>query len=135
MKMKNEYKRIHGRLLLITGILHLIVTLLPGIFGKQILDFASHGFFNINKGLLAFPLFGGTLDNESFSAFWFFYMVPIMLMLGHLIDNLEQINGFVPRQTAIHFLIVSLIGAYMVPISGMTFFLVPQAVYMLVRSQ
>ena len=133
--MKNGNKRIHGKLLIITGILHLVVTLLPGIFGKQILYFASHGFFNINKGLLGFPLLGGTLDYESFSAFWFFYMVPILIMFGHLIGNIEKNNGSVPRQIALHFLILSLIGAYMVPMSGMTFFLVPQALYMLVRSQ
>lgn len=134
MKVDNKNRRIHGKLLIITGVLHLLVTLLPGVFGKQIMNFASQGFFNINKGLLGFPLLGGIINYESFSAFWFFYMAPILFIVGHLIDNIERINGGVPRKIAYHFLILSLIGAYMVPISGMTFLLVPQAGYMLMKS-
>jgi len=132
--MQIENKRIHGRLLLLTGVFHMFVILLPGICGEQLLEFSNHGFFNISKGLAGFPFFGGSLNYENFAVFWFFYMGPLLLMYGHVIDTIERQNNAIPRQIAINFLIVSLIGAYMMPISGMTFLLIPQASYMLIRS-
>jgi hypothetical protein len=42
-------KKIHGKLLIYTGILHTIITVIPGVFGEQISEFAKKGFFNINK--------------------------------------------------------------------------------------
>ncbi len=133
--MKNKNKRIHGKLLIVTGVVHILVSLLPGVFGEQLLEFANNGFFNISKGIAAFPLCGGTLHYDKFAAFWFFYMGPLLLMYGHLIDTVEQINGNIPRQAAVNLLIVSFIGTYMIPFSGMTILLIPQAIYMLIRSK
>ncbi len=132
--MKQEHKRIHGKLLILTGVFHLIITSLPGVFGKQLLEFSYKGFFNISEGIAGFDFFGGTLNYENFAIFWFLYMGPLLFMYGHVIDTIER-NGLIPRQIAINFLIVSIIGAYMVPASGMTLLLIPQALFMLKRSQ
>ena len=133
MQIKN--KRIHGKLLFATGVLHTLAALLPGVFGEQFLEFFKKGFFSISKGIAAFPLVGGTVNYDTFAAFWFFYAGPFMMLLGHFIDTWEREKGAIPRRSAIYFLLISCIGAYMSPFSGMTILLIPQAIYMLLRSK
>jgi len=132
--MKIPHKRIHGRLLMITGIIHVLLVIMPEVFGEQFYQFSKVLFFNINNGLLDFPLFGGNIKNEDFAAFWFFYAGPLMFMYGHLLDSYEKKNGHIEKNISIVFIIVSLIGSYMIPLSGMTFLLLPQGIYMYLRS-
>jgi len=132
--MKIQPKRIHGRLLMITGIVHILLVVMPGVFGEQFYQFLKDFFFNINNGLLDFPLFGGIIKNQDFAAFWFFYAGPLMFMYGHLLDSYEKKNIQIEKSIPIVFIIVSLIGAYMIPLSGMTFLLLPQGIYMYIRS-
>lgn len=131
--MKNAKKRIHGRLLMATGIAHVMLAILPGVFGEQFYLFANNALFNVSGGLADLPIIGGTMHFEEFSAFWFFYAGPVMFMYGHVIDEIEKLNGCVSRRISRVFLIVSAIGAYMVPLSGMTFLLIPQGIYMYIR--
>ncbi|MDQ7047395.1 MAG: hypothetical protein Q9M39_07160 [Sulfurovum sp.] len=70
MTIKN--KRIHGKLLMITGVVHVLLVIMPGVFGEQFFQFSKNIFFNINNGLLGFPLFGGTINNQELASFWFF---------------------------------------------------------------
>jgi hypothetical protein len=127
-------KRIHGRLLMITGLIHALFGVSSAAFGKQFLVFSKTFFFNINPGLSGFPIMGGTLDYEVISAFFFFYAGPIWIVYGHALDHMEKSAGVIPGAHALGFLIYTLIGVYMVPFSGMTLFLLPQALYMLYRS-
>jgi len=133
--MQTKHKRIHGRLLMVTGVVHVLVVMLPGVFGKQFYEFAKQYFFNINNGLLDFPLFGGEMNNQDFAAFWFFYAGPLMFMYGQVLDSYERVNGYLEKNIALVFLFVACLGAYMIPLSGMTFLLIPQGVYMYLRSK
>ncbi len=118
-----------------TGVGHILLAILPGVFGDQFLQFSHSGFFNISSGAADFSFFGGSLNYEEFAAFWFFYAGPIMFIYGQVVDRIERSEGGVPSAIAKGFLVVSLIGAYMVPLSGMTFVLLPQAIWMVVRSK
>jgi hypothetical protein len=128
-------QRIHGKLLIYTGILHTLFSFIPGIFGEQLVSFAKHGFFNISKGLFEFSLFGGDMRYDVFAAFWFFYIGPVIIFIGILIDHIELIVTYIPRKIIVSFFIISLIGAFMIPISGMTIFLLPQSIYMYLRTK
>lgn len=119
---------------MLTGFLHVCLVILPGVYGEQFLQFSRHYFFNINNGLIDFPLIGGTLHHPEFAAFWFFYAGPLLFIYGQLLDSFEKHNGVIPKRISVGFIIVSLLGAYMIPLSGMTFLLIPQGVYMYVRS-
>ncbi|PLA73798.1 hypothetical protein CYQ88_09255 [Hydrogenovibrio sp. SC-1] len=132
--MQTTNPRIHGRLLMATGIAHVILAILPGVFGDQFLDFSRSWFFNISSGAADFSFFDGTLNYVEFAAFWFFYAGPIMFLYGQAIDRIEKSEGYVSLTIAKTFIAVSLVGAYMVPLSGMTFVLLPQGIYMYVRS-
>jgi len=126
--------RIHGRLLMATGVVHVLLAATPGVFGEQLLAFARRGFFNVSQGLAEFPLLGGAFDYEAFAAVWFFYAGPIMFLYGAALDEVERLQGYVSRRNAGYFIAVSAMGACMVPLSGMTFLLLPQAVYMYRRA-
>jgi hypothetical protein len=133
--MNMENKRIHGRLLMATGFIHILFVLIPGVYGETFYQFMSSSFFNINDGLADFPFIGGTLNHKDFTAFWFFYAGALIFMYGYLLDELEAIHGYVPINQSIAYLIVSGIGAYMIPLSGMTFILMPQGIYMYLRAK
>jgi hypothetical protein len=127
--------RIHGRLLMVTGVAHVALSLMPGVFGEQFYQFASSVFFNVSSGAADFSFFGGSMKYEEFAAFWFFYAGPMMFLFGMSIDQLERLQGNVAASISSAFLVVSCIGAYMVPFSGMTFVLIPQGLFMFVRSR
>lgn len=118
-----------------TGIAHIILAILPGVFGEQFLNYSQMLFFNISSGAADFSFFGGTLNYEEFAAFWFFYAGPIIFLYGQAIDRIEHVEGYISTGIAKTFLIISFIGAYMVPLSGMTFVLIPQGIWMYMRSR
>jgi len=133
LEVKN--KRIHGRLIMVTGLLHILLVVFPGVYGEQFGQFLDSYFFNINNGILDFPIIGGKLQHEEFATFWFFYAGPLMFIYGHLLDEFEKKNGYVPVNISIIFIAVSLIGAYMIPLSGMTFILMPLGIHMYLCSK
>jgi len=57
-----------------------------------------------------------------------------MFLYGQAIDRIEKLEGYVPLSMVNTFMAVSVVGAYMIPLSGMTFALIPQGIYMYVRS-
>lgn len=58
----------------------------------------------------------------------------IIIPLGLLIHSIEKEKRVLPHYFTISYLIVIIIGSYMVPQSGMTFFMLPHAIYMLIRN-
>jgi len=116
-----------------TGVAHVILAVMPGVFGDQFFYFARSYFFNVSSATEGFPFLGGALNYAEFAAFWFFYAGPIMFLYGQAIDRIEESQGYVPLSIANTFMAVSVVGAYMVPLSGMTFALIPQGIYMYVR--
>jgi hypothetical protein len=52
--------------------------------------------------------------------------------MGMLVHSIEKSGRTLPHYFTISYLVVVIIGAYMIPSSGMTFIMLPHAVYMLV---
>jgi len=76
-------------------------------------------------------LLGGTIQSADFAAFWFVYFGLALIPFGLLLNQFIQHIGYVPRQFIIAYLIIVLIGAYMIPFSGMTIIMLPHALCML----
>lgn len=129
MKLRN------GQILLVIACLHIVFALTPLTFGKQFLGFTESYFFKISEGLLDLPIFNGQPNYENFAAFWFFYFGLLLLPLGILVDYIEKEQKPLPKQFLWTYLIVVLVGVYMIPLSGMTFLMLPHALYMLIKSR
>ncbi len=119
----------NGKIVILIGIIHTVSTLMPFVYGKQFLNFGQQFFFNINAGFLEM----GQLDYETFAAFWCFFFGLLLFPLGVLLDYVEKKGMQIPRQFIWSYLVVILLGVYMIPLSGFTVFLLPHAVYMLVK--
>ncbi|WP_320051763.1 DUF6463 family protein [uncultured Acetobacteroides sp.] len=132
--MKILKKVTNGILLVIIGIMHTQCALSAGGFGKQFHGFAQSGFFKISRGLEEFPAMTGRTNFETFAAFWFFYFGILVIPLGLLVHSMERKGIALPYSFTISYLIIVLIGSYMIPCSGMTYFMLPQAVYMLISN-
>jgi hypothetical protein len=113
----------NGKIILFTGTMHALFAVLPLAFGKQFLIFSKSFFFKINSGLAEFPLLHGTMNYEKSAAFWFFYFGLLFIPMGYLLDYLESKNFKIPRSFVWSYLIITLIGVYMIPFSGMTLFM------------
>lgn len=124
----------NGKVLIIFGIIHPLLGISPFAFGKQFYNFASKFFFKISNGLLEFPLLNGTMNYENFAAFWFFYFGLLLIPLGVLLNHIETEHNVIPKQFAWSYLIVVLIGVYMIPFSGMTIFMLPHSLFVLIKT-
>ena len=76
----------------------------------------------------------GNTNFESFAAFWFFYFGILLIPLGLLLHFVEKDKKILPLSFTISYLIVILIGCYMIPNSGMTVFMLPHALYLIIRN-
>ncbi|WP_422860422.1 DUF6463 family protein [Flagellimonas sp. S174] len=123
----------NGKILVFFGIIHPLLGISPFAFGKQFAGFADKFFFRISKGLFEFPLLNGEMNYENFAAFWFFYYGLLLIPLGILVNYVEKTNGQIPKNFIWAYLIIVLVGVFMIPFSGMTFLMLPHAVYMLVQ--
>lgn len=132
--MKILKKLTNGIALLVIGIMHTLLVLSSGGFGKQFQKFAESGFFKISQGMDELPAVAGVTNFENFAAFWFFYFGIIIIPLGLLVHAFERKKGVLPLSFTLSYLVVVSIGAYMIPNSGMTYFMLPHAVFMLVYS-
>lgn len=121
----------NGGILIFLGSIHTILGVSPFAFGKQFLGFANNLFFKISEGLIEFPLLNGVMNFESFAAFWFVYFGLMLIPLGILVSYIEKTTGSLPRKFIWAYLVVVFIGVYMIPFSGMTFLMLPHAIYML----
>jgi hypothetical protein len=129
--MKLLKKITNGIVLIIIGILHTQLVVSSGGYGRQFLIFSESFFFKISGGMDELPAAVGKTDFEAFAAFWFFYCGILLIPLGLLVHSIEKRNNILPHSFTISYLIFVLIGSYMVPNSGMTFFMLPQAIFML----
>ncbi len=126
-------KLINGKILIYTGISHFLLGVSPFAFGKQYLEFSKTYFFKVSEGLFEFPLLNGVMNYENFASFWFVYFGLLIIPIGILVDYIEKTNKIVPKKFIIAYLIVALIGVYMIPFSGMTFLMLPHAIYMFIQ--
>lgn len=124
-------KTTQGNLMILLGIMHSLLSISPFAFGSQFSGFSESFFFQISSGLFEFPLLNGQMNYENFAAFWFFYFGLLLIPLGILISHIEKTTGLLPSSFLWIYLIIILIGIYMIPFSGMTFLMLPHAIYML----
>ena len=124
----------NGMLIIIIGITHTYCAVSSSGFGKQFQEFSKLYFYKISPGADEFPAMAGRTNFETHAAFWFFYFGILIIPLGLLVHSIEKGGKIVPYSFTISYLVVVLIGCYMVPNSGMTFFALPQAIYMLVSN-
>jgi len=132
--MKILNKITNGILLILIAILHTSLAVSPEGGGNQFLNVAKSYFFNISGGIDELPIEPGKTDLETLAFFWFFYFGLLLIPLGLLVHNIEKKKGVLPYSFTISYLIFVLLGCYMIPKSGMTFIMLPHAVYMLIRS-
>jgi len=132
MKLINKIS--NGVVLIIIGIMHTQYGISSSGFPKQFKEFSEKWFFKISNGTSELPAEIGKTDFETFAAFWFFYFGILLFPLGLLIHYIEINKKILPHSFTISYLIVILIGCYMIPNSGMTIFMLPHAIYMLVRN-
>jgi len=124
----------NGIMLIILSIMHTHLAFAPSGFGLQFQKFSKSYFFKISKGAEELPARVGFTDFESGTAFWFFYFGILIIPIGLLVHSIEKKHKILPHSFTISYLIVILIGCYMVPNSGMTLFMLPHAIYMAIRN-
>lgn len=124
----------NGIVLIIIGIMHTQLVISSGGFGNQFHHFYKSHFFKISEGMAELPAATGVTNFEYFAAFWFFYFGIMIIPLGILVHFIERKKGILPLAFTLSYLIVVFVGSYMIPNSGMTFFMLPHAVFMLVYS-
>jgi hypothetical protein len=129
--MKIVSKITTGILLIIIGLLHTKLVVTADGCGAQFLNFSKTNFFRICGGLNELPAAAGKTNFEAFAAFWFFYFGILIIPLGLLVHDIEKKQKVLPHSFTISYLVVVMIGAYMIPASGMTYIMLPHAVYML----
>lgn len=120
----------NGLIFILLGAAHTLLGISPWGFGQQFTDFSSTLFFRISNGILEFPLFGGQMNHETFAAFWFFYFGLLLFPVGLLVRFIEKRYLPLPPSFVWTYLGVILLGVYMIPLSGMTLFMLPHAIYM-----
>ena len=133
--MKYLRKITNGILLIIISIFHTKLALTSEGFGTKFAEFSNSNFYKIHKGLDELPFVSGKMSIsslESFSAFWFFYFGIMLFPLGLLVHSIEKSGRTLPHYFTITYLIIVIIGAYMIPNSGMTIIMLPHAIFMLV---
>ncbi|MCU0848775.1 MAG: DUF6463 family protein [Spirochaetes bacterium] len=123
----------NGKIIIAIGVIHTLFGISPLAFGSQFAEFSGMFFFKISGGVFELPLLGGTPNYETFAAFWYFYFGLLLFPLGLLLDHIENNQSAVPKKFIILYTAVVLIGVYMLPFSGMTVFMLPHAVYMLIK--
>jgi|WetSurMetagenome_2_1015567.scaffolds.fasta_scaffold178712_1 hypothetical protein len=130
--MKLLKKVTNGILLIVIGIMHIQFALSADCFGNQFKEFARTYFFKVHRGLEDMPFVTGHSNMEAFAAFWFFYFGVLIIPLGLLVHSYERKNTILPHTFTLTYLLVVLLGCYMVPSSGMTYIMLPHAVFMVV---
>ena len=132
--MKIIKKITNGIILIAIGLLHTQFALSSDGFGKQFMEFSKSKFFYLFKDIESNRLIDTKEFFESFSAFWFFYFGIIIISLGLLVHSIERKYKILPHSFTISYLIVVIMGSYMLPESGMTFFMLPHAIFMIISN-
>lgn len=116
----------NGKIIVLIGIIHTIFT--PFVYAEQFKYFTHQLFFKINNGFME-----SSVDYKALAAFWCLYFGLILFPLGILLDSVEKKNMQVPVLFIFSYLIIILIGVYMIPLGGMTVFMLPHVICMLIR--
>ena len=130
--MKIFKKITNGIILFIIALLHTSLAISPEGGGKQFFNAAKSCFFRISGGSAELPIDSEKTNLEILTFFWFFYFGLLIIPLGLLIHSIERNKGILPYSFTVSYLIFVLIGSYMIPNSGMTIFMLPHALYMLI---
>lgn len=129
--MKILKKMTNGIVVILIALLHTQCALSPDMFGKKFLEFSKTYFFKI----IDVPDdFKQGIDFVDFSAFWFFYFGILLIPIGLIIHHIEREKRVLPLSFTISYLTVVLVGSYMIPESGMTYFALPHALFMLIQN-
>lgn len=121
----------NGILIIILGLLHTNFSLSNDGFGSIIKKFSESYFFHISSGLNELPATVGVTNFETMAAFWFFYFGLMLIILGILLYYIEKEMKRIPHPFTISYILVVLVGCYMIPNSGMTYLMLPHAIFML----
>jgi hypothetical protein len=132
--MKILKKITNGIILIIIGILHTQLVISANGCGKQFWSFSKTFFFKVCNGMDELPAAAGKTNFEALAVFWFFYFGIFLIPIGLLVHSVEKEKRFLPNSFTISYLIFVLIGSYMIPNSGMTYFMLPHALFMLIRN-
>jgi len=132
--MKILKKITNGILIVIIGMMHTQFALSADGFGKQFREFSKSHFFYLFSDMEKLRAGAGRELFEAFSAFWFFYFGILLILVGLLVHSVEKRYKILPHSFTISYLIFVTIGCYMMPESGMTYFMLPHAIYMLVSN-
>ncbi len=125
----------NGKIFVFLGVVHSLLGISPFAFGKQFAGFANSFFFKISEGLFEFPLMNGQMNFENFAAFWFFYFGLLLIPIGLLVLHIEKTTGLLPESFVWSYLAMVLTGVFMIPFSGMTFLMLPHAIYIFVQNK
>jgi hypothetical protein len=126
--MKKLNKITNGKTIIIIGVIHTVLT--PIYYAKQFQNFTCQCFFKINNGFMETQM-----NYETFAAFWCLFFGLILFPLGILLNSIENRNLQIPGSFILSYLIVILLGSYMIPLGGMTIFMLPHVVYMLIKNR
>jgi hypothetical protein len=116
----------NGKIIVLIGIIHTSLT--PFVYPEQFKKFAHQFFFKINNGFME-----SSVDYETFAAFWCLYFGLMLFPLGILLDSVEKKNMQIPMPFILTYFVIILIGIYMIPLGGMTVFMLPHVIYMLIK--
>lgn len=130
--MKLTKKLSHGIIVIIIAIMHTQFALSSDGFIKQFIGFSKSNFYNVFPEVEKNLIEPDQKFFEDFSAFWFFYFGMLLIPLGILMHTVERKYGTLPFYFVLSYLVVIILGVYMVPVSGMTYFMLPHAVFLLV---
>lgn len=127
----------NGVLLIIIAIIHNLTVMVPDSGGTQFSKMAESCFYKVSPGAKLLPIAEtktSFADVEILAIFWFLYFGLLLIPLGLLVHSIERKGGTLPLVFTISYLLFVLAGCYMMPDSGMTFIMLPQAIYMLIVS-
>ncbi len=113
--------RIAGRLLMAIAIIHAVYGTWRG--RAALVAIVQDGFFNAVDG-----------HRDRSLTFWFLFASPMMFMIGQLTSWIETQPGIIPAVLGWELLVVSLIGAVLMPISGF-WLLLATSVLLLIKSK
>jgi hypothetical protein len=132
--MKFLKKITNGIVIVVIAILHTQFALSADGFGEQFQGFSKLCFFNLFRDFETVKAATSQEVFENFAAFWFFYFGILLIPLGLLLHSIEKKYKILPYGFIVSYLIVVLIGCYMIPKSGMTYYMLPHAIFMLVST-
>ena len=117
-----------------TGVVHSALVA-PLIYHERWEVFVGRGFMNISPHSMSDDFTFTFSDIGDEAAIWFFAGGVLMFLVGQLMHSLEMRSGKLPPYLGWELLAIGSFFGWMVPQSGFTLLIIPQAVFILVRSR